>query len=417
MSTNVDSVSASTITTTATKCHSHILTIQGYSQTKLFADGSSLKSKTFEAGDYTWCILFYPNGSSAAADHICLALGLADSCDRTVSVHARFTIVPHHGRPAPATTYCSSFRSNFRHMGDNHRDPPSPLIKRAELEGSEYLVDDGFAVRCVLDSRHGRVLFWTYKDHRYEEFDGVDDKDRSLIVWDPITGVECWVPFPVSPYTDRFFDGNWGAVVLCAGDGCDHVVDCHGNPFLVAVVGRDYDWRISACVYSSEAGTWSDFTSFRHPHTMVFDRERHSVVLGGNTMCIPCDTGSGIMHYDVAAQELSWTNAPSEFADSHDNFSLVTTQDGNLGFVSYGNAGGHVRMYMWTRVEINKEHQVLMVNKTTSFKKKGKGKKGNFKKNGKQVAAQMKKPKSGPKPETECFYCNGTGHLKRNCPK
>ena len=30
-------------------------------------------------------------------------------------------------------------------------------------------------------------------------------------------------------------------------------------------------------------------------------------------------------------------------------------------------------------VEIKKEHQVLMVNKTTSFKKKGKGKKGDFK--------------------------------------
>ena len=69
-------------------------------------------------------------------------------------------------------------------------------------------------------------------------------------------------------------------------------------------------------------------------------------------------------------------------------------------------------------VEIKKEHQVLMVNKTTSFKKKGKGKKkGNFKKNGKQVAAQVKKPKSGPKPETKCFYCKGTGHWKRNCPK
>ena len=68
-------------------------------------------------------------------------------------------------------------------------------------------------------------------------------------------------------------------------------------------------------------------------------------------------------------------------------------------------------------VEIKKEHQVLMVNKTTSFKKKGKGKKGTFKKNSKQVAAQGKKPKSGPKPETECFYCKGTGHWKRNCPK
>ena len=58
-----------------------------------------------------------------------------------------------------------------------------------------------------------------------------------------------------------------------------------------------------------------------------------------------------------------------------------------------------------------------MVNKTTSFKKKGKGKQENFKKNGKQVAAQVKKPKSGPKPETECFYYKGTGNQKRNGPK
>ena len=69
------------------------------------------------------------------------------------------------------------------------------------------------------------------------------------------------------------------------------------------------------------------------------------------------------------------------------------------------------------KVEVKKEHQVLMVSKTTSFKKKGEGKKGNFKKNGKQVAAQVKKPKSNPKPETKCFYCKGTGHWKRNYPK
>ena len=29
----------------------------------------------------------------------------------------------------------------------------------------------------------------------------------------------------------------------------------------------------------------------------------------------------------------------------------------------------------------------------------------------------MKKPKSGPKPETKCFYCKGPGHWKRNYPK
>ena len=70
-----------------------------------------------------------------------------------------------------------------------------------------------------------------------------------------------------------------------------------------------------------------------------------------------------------------------------------------------------------TMVEIKKEHQVLMFNKTTSFKKKGKGNRGNFKKNGKQVATPVKKPKVGPKPETKCFYCKWTGHKKRNCPE
>ena len=29
----------------------------------------------------------------------------------------------------------------------------------------------------------------------------------------------------------------------------------------------------------------------------------------------------------------------------------------------------------------------------------------------------MKNPKARPKPETECFYCEGNGHWKRNCPK
>ena len=29
----------------------------------------------------------------------------------------------------------------------------------------------------------------------------------------------------------------------------------------------------------------------------------------------------------------------------------------------------------------------------------------------------MKKPKARPKPETECFYCEGNGHWKWNCPR
>ncbi|KAK1615333.1 hypothetical protein QYE76_020850 [Lolium multiflorum] len=68
-------------------------------------------------------------------------------------------------------------------------------------------------------------------------------------------------------------------------------------------------------------------------------------------------------------------------------------------------------------VEIKKENQVLMVNKTTSFKKQRKPNKGNFKKGGKKVATPPEKPKAGPKPETVCYYCQGKGPWKRNCTK
>ncbi|KAK1608428.1 hypothetical protein QYE76_032101 [Lolium multiflorum] len=67
-------------------------------------------------------------------------------------------------------------------------------------------------------------------------------------------------------------------------------------------------------------------------------------------------------------------------------------------------------------IEIKKEHQVLMVNKTTSFKKQGKSK-GKFKKGGKKAATPPVKPKSGPKPDAECYYCKEKGHWKRNCSK
>ena len=46
------------------------------------------------------------------------------------------------------------------------------------------------------------------------------------------------------------------------------------------------------------------------------------------------------------------------------------------------------------KVEIKKQHQELMANKTTSFKKKGEGKKGNFKNNDKKVATPVKKAQS-----------------------
>ena len=70
-----------------------------------------------------------------------------------------------------------------------------------------------------------------------------------------------------------------------------------------------------------------------------------------------------------------------------------------------------------TKVEIKKEHQVLIVDKITSFKKRAKGKKGNFKWKDKQVATPTKKPKAEPKPKTECLHYKGNGHWKRKYPE
>ena len=68
-------------------------------------------------------------------------------------------------------------------------------------------------------------------------------------------------------------------------------------------------------------------------------------------------------------------------------------------------------MFDTARVEIKKEHQLLMVSKTTSFKK-GKGKKGYFMK--RQISCCSSEETQGwTKPETKCFYNEGNGHWSR----
>jgi hypothetical protein len=76
-------------------------------------------------------------------------------------------------------------------------------------------------------------------------------------------------------------------------------------------------------------------------------------------------------------------------------------------------------MFKTAEVEIKKEHNVLLVNKTMDFKKSGKSMKGpkgkKPQRDGKRIAGPPKVPKM--KPEVKCFYCKGDGHWKCNYPK
>ena len=68
-------------------------------------------------------------------------------------------------------------------------------------------------------------------------------------------------------------------------------------------------------------------------------------------------------------------------------------------------------MFDTAKVEIKKEHQLLMVSKTTSFQK-GKGKRDTSW-NSKSFAALVKNPKVERKPETKCFCNEGNGHWSK----
>jgi hypothetical protein len=69
-------------------------------------------------------------------------------------------------------------------------------------------------------------------------------------------------------------------------------------------------------------------------------------------------------------------------------------------------------MLKTAEVVIKKEHNMLLVNKTTDFKKSRKSTKGPKGKkpprDGKRVASPPKVPKM--KPGVKCFYCKGDGH-------
>uniref|UniRef100_A0ACD5Z0C7 Uncharacterized protein n=1 Tax=Avena sativa TaxID=4498 RepID=A0ACD5Z0C7_AVESA len=164
---DIDRISASTIFATATSSGCHLLRITGYSRSTLLGNGVAVQSCEFgstllgngvavqscefEAGGHRWCILYYPR-SKSRPESIFVALKLTTKAvSRPVNTNFRFTLVPHHGKPAPATTYCKNYRVSFDYTGHYW---VSQLTTREELESSEYLVDDSFSIRCDVHAVH-----------------------------------------------------------------------------------------------------------------------------------------------------------------------------------------------------------------------------------------------------------------------
>ncbi|KAM3279680.1 hypothetical protein ACQJBY_046823 [Aegilops geniculata] len=173
-----------------------------------------------------------------------------------------------------------------------------------------------------LDCRHGRALFLA--DHLQET--------QELLLWEPITGARQGIPVPAA------FRCQWPiAAVFCTADGCDHR-DCAGGPFGVvfvfAVDGEDEeDWHVvtSACLYSSETGTWGKLNSRQDEFTMEF--EYHSSLLVGRSLLYFLSDGGMILEYNLDSGVLAVLDRPPDDygTDNDERFNLMLAEDGGLG--------------------------------------------------------------------------------------
>jgi speckle-type POZ protein len=126
---------------------SHILRIEGYSRTKGLGNGKFIASETFSVGGHRWCLRYYPDSYSFTnSDWIFVSLVLDDTTVDQVKARFKISLLDRDGNPVPSYSKHSplcSFSSSQCRKGFGYH-----LIKRSELEGSVYLEDDVFSVRC-----------------------------------------------------------------------------------------------------------------------------------------------------------------------------------------------------------------------------------------------------------------------------
>uniref|UniRef100_A0ACD5XAQ5 Uncharacterized protein n=1 Tax=Avena sativa TaxID=4498 RepID=A0ACD5XAQ5_AVESA len=189
-----------------------------------------------------------------------------------------------------------------------------------------------------LDCRHGRALFLSKSKNTQEEeklllwepITGHKDTQEELLLWEPITGAQQHIPVPAA-----FMSDFSSAAVSCAVDGCDHR-DCLGGPFRVVfvftVVSEQHDdpeeYITSACVYSSETGTWGELTSMHCD--LEVDSAQFSSVLVGSSLFYFLSDDAKILEYDLARHGVAAFDPP-DLHNYDERSNIMLAEDGGLG--------------------------------------------------------------------------------------
>ncbi|CAM0871478.1 unnamed protein product [Alopecurus aequalis] len=191
----------------------------------------------------------------------------------------------------------------------------------------------------VLDSRHGRVLFYTPRR-----------KTATFVVCDLVIGKRWEVD--ANPKYDGILRWYWddeerwlqlarcNAAVFCAKDRCDHL-DCHGAPFRIALVGSDDVGSIaSATVYSSGTGQWSGMIEVQTP-CYIYGTDRQSALVG-NKVYVPCVDSDSIVEYNMDEQKLTLIDVPD--TNHPEYIRLMGVEDDMLLFASVKKP----TLYLWS---------------------------------------------------------------------
>ncbi|CAL5078042.1 unnamed protein product [Urochloa decumbens] len=193
---------------------------------------------------------------------------------------------------------------------------------------------DPWSLGCVLDCRHGRVLlYW------------LDKAMIRLAVWDPIAGDRKVLPgLP----RRRIPSGCCNGAVLCSArrSDCNHL-DCHGGPFRVVLLGSG-KWAAStrgagACVYSSEAGTWTAPASVHFRESLNMDCWSRPTLVGDDDIYFRIDICGKIIKYDLGSHCLSVIEDPP--FRCYYNSVLMATENALLGSAVIKDS----RLQLWSR--------------------------------------------------------------------
>ncbi|WVZ62255.1 hypothetical protein U9M48_012021 [Paspalum notatum var. saurae] len=230
-----------------------------------------------------------------------------------------------------------------RRYREFHRTPPLLGYLRCHYPyKNELFATTAFpfsypAFKCTrweaLDCRHGHVLL-----HHI-------DPRPSLLVWDPITNYQRYLPVPSNLNSNKYHAG----AVLCAADGynCDHLNCPGGGPFKVVFVLNGDDRVTRLYVYSSETGLWSPPASIPRVGSFV---EGRGTLYVGRALYFTFHCGKGFLRYDLADDEqgrLSVINVPEGYDNQIRRPTIgIVDEEGRLGFAALDEYGDV--LYIWS---------------------------------------------------------------------